>query len=29
MTMPGDLNRRLVLEAPGETDDNAGGVTRL
>jgi len=25
----GDLNRRLVLEAPAETDDGAGGVTRL
>ena len=24
--MPGDLNRRLVLEAPTETDDGAGGV---
>src|SRR5262249_11314341 len=29
MTTPGDLNRRLVLEAPVETDDGAGGVTRL
>jgi len=29
MTGPGDLNRRLVLEAPAETDDGAGGVTRL
>jgi len=29
MTTPGDLNRRLVLEAPAETDDGAGGVTRL
>ena len=29
MTAPGDLNRRLVLEAPGETDDGAGGVVRL
>jgi len=25
---PGDLNRRLVLEAPVETPDGAGGVTR-
>ena len=25
----GELNRRLVLEAPAETDDGAGGVTRL
>jgi len=25
----GDLNRRLVLEAPAGTDDGAGGVTRL
>lgn len=25
----GDLNRRLVLEAPDENDDGAGGVTRL
>jgi SPP1 family predicted phage head-tail adaptor len=29
MTAPGDLNRRLLLEAPSETDDGAGGVTRL
>lgn len=29
MTAPGDLNRRLVLEASVETDDGAGGVTRL
>lgn len=29
MTGPGDLNRRLVLEAPLETDDGEGGVTRL
>ena len=29
MTTPGDLNRRLVLEAPAEADDGAGGVTRL
>lgn len=29
MTMPGVLNRRLVLEAPAESDDGAGGVTRL
>ena len=28
MTAPGDLNRRLVLEAPVETADGAGGVTR-
>ena len=28
MTGAGDLNRRLVLEAPSETDDGAGGVTR-
>lgn len=27
MTAAGDLNRRLVLEAPVETDDGAGGVT--
>jgi SPP1 family predicted phage head-tail adaptor len=27
--MPGELNRRLVLEAPAESDDGAGGVTRL
>jgi SPP1 family predicted phage head-tail adaptor len=25
---PGDLNRRLALEAPMETPDGAGGVTR-
>jgi len=25
---PGDLNRRLTLEAPVEVDDGAGGVTR-
>jgi SPP1 family predicted phage head-tail adaptor len=25
---PGDLDRRLVLEAPVETPDGAGGVTR-
>lgn len=25
----GDLNRRLVLEAPSESDDGAGGVVRL
>jgi SPP1 family predicted phage head-tail adaptor len=25
----GDLNRRMVLEAPIETDDSEGGVTRL
>ncbi len=29
MTQPGNLNRRLVLEAPSENDDGAGGVTRL
>jgi len=29
MTAPGDLNRRLLLEAPVETDDGTGGVTRL
>jgi SPP1 family predicted phage head-tail adaptor len=28
VTQPGDLNRRLVLQAPSETDDGAGGVTR-
>jgi SPP1 family predicted phage head-tail adaptor len=28
MTAPGDLNRRLVLQAPSETDDGEGGVTR-
>ena len=28
MTTPGGLNRRLVLEAPSEADDGAGGVTR-
>lgn len=28
MSDPGRLNRRLVLEAPVETDDGAGGVTR-
>lgn len=28
MTASGDLNRRLVLEAPVETDDEQGGVTR-
>jgi SPP1 family predicted phage head-tail adaptor len=28
MTAAGDLNRRLVLEAPVETDDGAGGVIR-
>lgn len=25
----GDLNRRLVLEAPSDSDDGEGGVTRL
>ena len=29
MTAPGDLNRRLLLEAPAETEDGAGGVMRL
>jgi SPP1 family predicted phage head-tail adaptor len=29
MTTAGDLNRRLVLEAPGDSDDGIGGVTRL
>ena len=29
MTAPGELNRRLVLEAPVETADGEGGVTRL
>ncbi len=28
MIDPGTLNRRLVLEAPVETPDGAGGVTR-
>ena len=28
MTQIGKLNRRLVLEAPVESDDGAGGVTR-
>lgn len=28
MTDPGALNRRLVLEAPVETADGSGGVTR-
>ena len=28
MMAPGDLNRRLVLEAPVESADGAGGVTR-
>jgi SPP1 family predicted phage head-tail adaptor len=28
MIAPGELNRRLVLEAPVETLDGAGGVTR-
>jgi SPP1 family predicted phage head-tail adaptor len=27
MTGPGDLDRRLTLEAPVETDDGAGGVS--
>ena len=29
MTGIGELNRRLVLEAPSETADGEGGVTRL
>jgi SPP1 family predicted phage head-tail adaptor len=28
VTRIGDLNRRLVLQAPVETDDGEGGVTR-
>jgi SPP1 family predicted phage head-tail adaptor len=28
VTQPGDLNRRLALQTPNETDDGAGGVTR-
>ena len=28
MIDPGELNRRLVLEAPVESADGAGGVTR-
>ena len=28
MSAPGDLNRRLLLLAPTETDDGEGGVTR-
>jgi SPP1 family predicted phage head-tail adaptor len=28
MTDPGQLNRRLTLEAPVEADDGAGGVAR-
>jgi len=28
MTQIGDLNRRLTLQAPVETDDGEGGVTR-
>ena len=28
MTAPGDLNRRLVLQAPVESDDGEGGVVR-
>ena len=28
MTDPGQLNRRLTLEAPVDTDDGAGGVIR-
>ncbi|MDO9414026.1 MAG: phage head closure protein [Pseudolabrys sp.] len=29
MTAPGQLNRRVVLEAASESDDGQGGVTRL
>jgi SPP1 family predicted phage head-tail adaptor len=29
MIDPGKLNRRLTLEAPAETPDGAGGVTRI
>jgi len=29
MTTPGNLKRRLVLEAPSETEDGAGGLTRV
>jgi len=28
VTAPGDLNRRLALQAPVELDDGSGGVTR-
>jgi SPP1 family predicted phage head-tail adaptor len=28
VTAPGDLNRRLALQAPVESDDGAGGITR-
>jgi SPP1 family predicted phage head-tail adaptor len=28
VTAPGDLNRRLMLQAPVESDDGEGGVTR-
>lgn len=28
MTKIGDLNRRLAMQAPSESDDGAGGVTR-
>ena len=28
MTAPGDLNRRLLLQAPVDADDGAGGVSR-
>ena len=28
MTDPGELNRRLTLEAPAESADGSGGVTR-
>ncbi|HEY5278215.1 MAG TPA: phage head closure protein [Pseudolabrys sp.] len=28
MTPPGDLNRRLLLQAPQESDDGSGGVAR-
>lgn len=27
MTAPGELNRRLALQAPAESDDGAGGVS--
>ena len=28
MTAPGNLNRRLVLQAPAESGDGAGGIAR-
>jgi SPP1 family predicted phage head-tail adaptor len=28
VTQPGDLNRRLTLQAPNDSDDGAGGVAR-